>query len=281
MNDATSANEYSPATKVLANHPEYWDFWNSIPLNSRARRLLRLAILRDLRHSLHAERSVLLAEGRPERCRMIDGYEALLEILRSSPLLAGFEGELSALLNANRHFIESQGPSRSEPGLPEAIFNFIDRKKIERGDRHWEYTMTNEALRQGWHLWQMSAWVDIQKAEEWNRQLSKKLWPEGIVLYVESGEITSTEIKTGWKGSWLILLSPSYTPNFSAVGSSSMTPAGTSGGPIGVDRDRERKGKLELHPEKWPGYLGKAPQWKLLFPASGQTGGKTTGRHHS
>jgi hypothetical protein len=171
------------------------------------RDLLRLVVLRELLHGLHAEKSRLLSQGMHDDATSIRAIEARIEELRNCKPL---EGDLHELLSKE---IKLRKRTRL---LPDAIFGSLEREKLERYDRIWEAALASEAVAQGWRVWALEAWVEISKVDEWNRRLIEQLWPHGIVLYVESG---GSQNQNAWLGRWVCILHPKFrTPSEISLG---------------------------------------------------------------
>ncbi len=180
--------------------------------------LLRLVVLRELLHGLHAEKSKLLSHGMRQDAASIRGIESRIEELRNCKPL---DGDLRDLLSNE---VKLKKRTRL---LPDAIFSSLEREKLERYDRTWEAALTSEAVSQGWRIWALEAWVEISKVDEWNRRLVEQLWPHGVVLFVESAGSQNT---SAWLGRWICVLHPKFrTPSEISLGFSNW--AGTQSSP--------------------------------------------------
>jgi hypothetical protein len=191
--------------------------------------LLRLAILRDLARHLHTERSRSLAHGKKDQVANLKNWEAKAEELRKcSPL----DGDLQNLLEGK---VALQKRTRL---LPDQFFTHMDRAKIERYDRQWEYALAAEACFIRWKFWALETWVHIPEIQNWNQKLEDILWPNGVVLFSEN---VSKEMRDDmWNGRWILILHSKYR-----------TPEELS---LGLDR--------------WVGSPEKPPtptKWKMLF----------------
>lgn len=174
--------------------------WKQIEGSSEAN-LLKIAILRDLYRALHARKSQCLAKGAKEDARALNAWEARLTELKSAAQLSG---ELIDL-------IQSAEPVKKRTRLlPESLFSIVPREKLERYDRAWELSLAAEGFALGWKLWSLKAWVEIPSIERWNSMLSEQLWPNALVLFVESaGFIESGDPDRAlWQGDWLLLANP-------------------------------------------------------------------------
>jgi hypothetical protein len=184
---------------LLAKSAKKWDAYEK----SEACDLLRLAVLRELVHSLHAEKSRFLSSGKSKDAASLTTIEARVEELR---LCKPLTGNLIQLLNANITL------KRATTHLPESLFKVLDRQKLERYDRMWELSLTSEALAQGWGIWALEALVDMTQVDEWHQVFNRELEPSGIILYVESAENaeTSSRNRHSWPGRWICVLNPRY-----------------------------------------------------------------------
>jgi hypothetical protein len=200
--------------------------------------LLRLALLRELIHNLHSEKSRCLASGKREEVKSIKEWETRLEDLRESSVLSG---SLMDLLEDPSHI------QKRKRILPEALFQNLDREKLVRYDRKWESTIAAEAATLGWNFWFLDSWVNIALLEEWNANLNEKLWPHGLVLFVESADVKTNEVSSEggeielWRGCWLTVIHPEFNdPN-----------------------------DLSLNLNRWPAAPQEPPtpvQWKMIHP---------------
>ncbi|MGK5081733.1 hypothetical protein WDW37_00385 [Bdellovibrionota bacterium FG-1] len=214
---------------VIERYNERWRHAEGLPEGT----LLRLAILREICRLLHAEKSRYLAVGRKDATQSLRKWENRLYDLRCA-----FKLE-DTLLN----LIFSTEPVRKRTRLlPEALFSFIERAKLERFDRHWENAIAAEAVAQGWSFWALETWVEITLAEEWDKKLGEQLWPSGLVLFAESSPLSPSGGATDslWKGRWITVIHPHFK-----------TPT-----------------EIALNLEQWPGTPSEPPSppiWKFLF----------------
>lgn len=226
-----------PALKA-GSHTEalverYTERWEHCSAAEDGRTLLRLSLLRELMRELHAERSRALATGNRGAIPDLRAWE---ERVRSLRQLYPLEGSLVQLLG------QSVKPAKRTRLLPEALFSFIEREKLERYDRQWEGTLAAEACALGWRFWSLEATVEIAQIEAWDSALQSHLWPHGIVLYTEScgdnGGFTANTVS--WRGRWITVLHPNFR-----------TPS-----------------DLNVDVTRWPGSVNSgapAHVWKLLF----------------
>ncbi len=110
--------------------------------------LLRLSILRDVTRRMHAEKSRCMAYGRKALIEDFREWEEKIEKLRGAAKL-----DMSL-----EEAIETSGKIRHRTRLiPESLFNFIDREKLERYDRAWEAVLAAEAATLSWCFWNLTA----------------------------------------------------------------------------------------------------------------------------
>lgn len=163
--------------------------------------VLRLALLRELVRTAHAERSRQMALGNSKLSTALGKMETALDQSLKAGLdpaaLLGFLGDV-ALPPARR----STPPSWLEP-------------KLERFDRHWERAIYNQSQEAKWTLWSLSAVIAIKGAEKFHESLGRYLWPDGVVLYVESDPEVNHPKLDHWSGQWICVMSPAVqTPTF-------------------------------------------------------------------
>ena len=203
--------------------------------------LIRLGLLRETLQNLHSEKSRCLAEGRKQAAQAIRSWEQKIEELKDLPLL----GNLMELVQSSP--LPSTTQLKRKRLLPEALYNRMDREKLERYDRKWESAIAAEAISLNWHFWVLDSWVHIPFLEEWNKTLTEKLWPHGLILFTETSVADHAEIvqededSAFWRGSWMTVLAPNF---------------------------RDPK-ELSLNSNYWPGAVLKAPtppQWKPIYP---------------
>jgi hypothetical protein len=186
--------------------------------------LIRISILRDLLTDLHTEKSSLLSRGKRDEANAFREWEQKIEILRTaSPLPLG----LNDLLKD-----PTQARKRTRL-IPDALYSFVPREKLERYDRTWEATLSAEGAALGWCFWAVDFWVKIDKIDQIHLALSYQLTPHGVILFSEtaSGALENvsqsavfdsskseadTRMNEGlWKSRWFVLLKPRYrTPDF-------------------------------------------------------------------
>jgi hypothetical protein len=181
--------------RLLGQSAEKWKAVEAVP----ERDLLRLSILRGLVNELHAQKSRYLSQGKRNEAGSIRGVESKIDELRGAKSLSG---ELGELMSSENKIVKRTRV------LPDSLFSALEREKLERYDRQWEAALASEALSLGWKVWSLEASVEIPKVEEWNRLLVEQLWPDGVVLFVESaGQPGTTPV---WHGRWITVLHPKF-----------------------------------------------------------------------
>lgn len=180
-----------------------WRQLNETP--GPATNLLKLGILREIHRTVHAQKSGSLAKGRRDEARRLGEIETRVEALRQQ---AKLDGELAELIGR-----PPAGKKRTRV-LPDSLFNFIEKEKLERYDRHWEAALAAEACAAGWRFWILDAWVQIPLIEHWSATLSEQLWPHGVLLFVESAGFLESRTDNPddalWHGQWLAIVDPRY-----------------------------------------------------------------------
>lgn len=182
------------------------------------RGILRLALLRSIHHTLHAQASHFLAIGQQDVARSLQLWDSRIEelgkhSLRENPF------ESSQLVDFLTYTHQLPTVDRT---IPETILTHLDPTKLNRSDRTWEKLLAGEASALGWHYWRMSTQMNLHDVQKWNELFSETLWPNGTVLWTEVGPDAGPDVgahaaKTPepgeekekiWRGEWLIVLSP-------------------------------------------------------------------------
>jgi predicted transcriptional regulator len=221
----TTTQNCMSAEEIITGYRERWDSYST----HRFRNLLRIALLRELARGLHSEKSACLAKGLRNDARTLGTWEKQIEELRDrADLNQGLPETIADTTAKKRSRI-----------LPEAIFSIIEREKLERFDRLWEAALISEGLQQGWSLWSLDLRVQISFAEQSNKELNQKLFPNGLVLFAESMQLgpnvsSSPEF---WNGRWYVMLDSALGKPDSRLNIA------------GIDKSSE------------------PPRWKLLFSA--------------
>lgn len=172
--------------------------------------LLRLGVLRDLLDSLHAKKSEALARGKRDEATEIAKLEARIDLFRNA---SKFGMSLKELLDS------PETPKKRTRLIPEGLYHFIPREKLERFDRSWETTLAAEAAQLGWNFWSLDIAVDVTLLADFQSGLGSALKPNGLILFSEGREDGIEPEQTGetaiWRGRWYILLKPKFkTPDF-------------------------------------------------------------------
>ncbi|MCC7440408.1 MAG: hypothetical protein IT285_02175 [Bdellovibrionales bacterium] len=195
------------ATELLAEAEPLW----SEAGRSQHPRLLRLVLLRDLVRTLHAERSRLMSVHQPGRAEALSELEPLLESLRPDALV---EVTLTALVTLK---LGLKRQKARPPEIPDSLAARLGAGKLNRYDRLWEGEIAVEGQLQGWNFWNLDAWVEITRAEQFHQALGQRLWPVAVVLFVEAAPVE--EANPGvesdpprWRGRWYLVARPDWTP---------------------------------------------------------------------
>lgn len=182
-------------------------------------RLLRIALIRRFALEIHARRSGFIASGDATHTDLLVRLELHLERL----LEEGFSGlplETVTFEELIRKGSDPPAPRRETlqrkpdrpPSLPEEFTKWLDPIRLDRRDRRWEKALAIEAHHQGWSYWQWVVDVEIHQVESWANALSARLWPRGILLYVESDGFIEVDDANAslayWRGRWLMILEP-------------------------------------------------------------------------
>jgi hypothetical protein len=201
--------------------------------------VLRLDILRALLRAVHSERSRSAAAGKKEPLGDLRACEDRLELLRARGQLGG-ELDFDTLFRSS---LDAPATEQRDAGM-DRLFAAIERQKLERYDRKWEWAIAREAFALGWEFWLILAWVKTSLAEDWNSRLASAFWPRGVLLLVESGEAPRPAPQEPglWKGRWIATMEPGFN---------------------GWEKLRDTAAG-------WPGTPGSAPEsfsWSRLFPS--------------
>lgn len=173
--------------------------------------MIRLAILRDIFHALHAEKSQYLSKKLKDDAQQFKPWELRLEELRTA---AELKGELMDVFQIDYPI------KKKSRFLPEALFSVIAKEKFDRYDRTWEASLAGEAASLGWCFWNLLAWVGVEQASEAHKTLCERLMPHGVVLWAETIEPHKDEPAPSpdsplWHARWIVTLKPQYrTPDF-------------------------------------------------------------------
>jgi hypothetical protein len=183
-------------------------------------RLLRLEVLRELASRNHAALSRELALGTADASPELSQLDAYLEVVadqKATPeQLSLLESDLSRWIERGlRPGTHASVKTPVEPSkLPKELLQEIPQDRFERRDRRFERAIALEACRQNWHFWALEITLPIRKVETWNRDLIQKLWPLGVILFVEATLPSTPETPQGelsWRGRWHLVLCPSVS----------------------------------------------------------------------
>lgn len=144
----------------------------------------------------------MLALGDQKNAFQLQSLEEKVERLAYAPLI---EDSLLKILATADAYEENKRP------VPEQLYLFFDREKMNRFDRKWEREIAAQACLFGWEFWSLTATIDISQAEAFHFSLVDKLWPNGVVLFVEGTGEKSVVREDGvrlWKGHWHISVRP-------------------------------------------------------------------------
>lgn len=161
--------------------------------------VLKLGLLRDLKRSIHAEQSKYLSLGKRQEAVSLKNLENHLDELR----------EAENLNSPLAYLLSGQATITTHPrSIPASFSKVIPPEKLNRYDRVWEKALVSWGLELGWSFWTLKAFVQVALAENWERSLAQKLWPNGISLYVEALHHPKTKNKGIWYGAWKIMAHP-------------------------------------------------------------------------
>ncbi|MDR3608257.1 MAG: hypothetical protein P4M08_12880 [Oligoflexia bacterium] len=170
-----------------------------------AKKLLRLALTRDLARSLHTLHSQFLATGDELAARDAIEREKFLSE-RFNEL--GLDANDTAIAQIYAQAVA--GPKGQKKDLiavspiDPKLSSKIDATKLTRADRRWEAAIAHEALQLDWNFWTLESWVNVDEVESWGEKLPECLWPQGIILFVESSAFEESR----WRGKWYLVLNP-------------------------------------------------------------------------
>lgn len=172
------------------------------------REILRLAILRELHHWLHAQVSQALATGQRDYAKSLQKHQEQILALSHCSLAdsSSTYSDLFELLKTT-----SSLPKKERP-LPPSLLEIFEQKDFSRQDRYWENALAYEAASHHWQFWKTTTTLPLKDVETWNNDFSKKLWPNGVILWIESEKPWKKMENSTWTGHWIIILSPSIQP---------------------------------------------------------------------
>jgi hypothetical protein len=182
--------------------------------------LLKLAILREQLHQIHAQKSQKMAVGAPADAHALHQLETKIEALKTCNLRGVTWEQIVDPKPIPAPLLHRE--------IPAETLQTLGKDKLDRFDRKWEYQLTAEAISQNWSIWTLDAWVFIATAEESHKELNDIFWPNGLVLFVEGAPRDShAPLRPRWKGRWFFALSPDVDPqslDFTKIAGSSLDP---------------------------------------------------------
>jgi hypothetical protein len=183
---------------------------------SKACRLLRLSILRELTRAVHTLRSEFMATERAEKADDLAHRENYLNTY--FPVLDLTNLGLAQTYSQSARVAKPVGRAPDAVTLPSPVLEAVGAAKFTRQDRRWENEIAQEAVRQNWEFWQFEASTEIHEVESFARAFAESIWPHGVVLFVESdGFLKPSEENSHlayWRGRWLVVLEPrAHRPN--------------------------------------------------------------------
>jgi hypothetical protein len=213
------------------------------------RKLLRIALMREMSRTLHTLRSECLATGQDGQARDLLLREEFLSHrfmelqTQDLPLRQVYARSASGRL-------ESRGPD-AMPALPPELTAVIDGSKFTRPDRHWEAFLAIEAFARGWSFWTFECWVEIENVESWAKEFSDSLWPRGVVLFIESSGFHRGP-QSLWRGKWFLVITSDIARDIAPeIGNADLSAL------LGIDTDQ-----LPRVPQESPERIG--PHWNRL-----------------
>ena len=189
------------AAELIGKTAVGWDSCAACSDNS----VLRLSLLRDLIGRLHALRSEGLATQNQNLISSIEEVETRIvkmEAARSFPATGKeLENWLTCGLPAEVTPVAPVPNRELPPTLVEMLGGI---KKLNRPDRLWERKLVEEAFRLSWVFWSVVAELPLEIVETWHEDLKKRLWPEGLVLFVEADSNPASD-RRNWRGRWIVI----------------------------------------------------------------------------
>jgi hypothetical protein len=173
-------------------------------------RLLRLSLLRELVRAIHTLRSEVMATQQGESADDLAHRENYLN--SNFRLLELSNLALSQAYSQTSRAAKPVARPLETVSLPKAVTDAVGNNKFTRQDRKWELELAQEAVRLQWEFWQFEASTEIHEVESFARSFSEKLWPHGVVLFVESdGFLKMSDENSNlafWRGRWLVVMEP-------------------------------------------------------------------------
>ena len=209
---------------VIDLEPDFINLWEKMPENQIGE-VLRFALLRNLSVKAHTEISRRMSI---QETNQISGMNSATKTLEAVSRLRNLETALDAFCSQKERWslLQNNSVSRafddlfaysnpprhlsSQFKISELIPNEI-KIKLEREDRIWERAIATFGIEKGFEFWSLSRTISASKAIAEQTQLTELLWPEGIVLFTETGSVLSANIDL-WTGHWTCLTRPKFDP---------------------------------------------------------------------
>lgn len=220
--------------QAVERNSSLWNCLAAPEYSSDRLRLLRLCLLRQFVHQIHTKRSEMMAgEENPDlteftRCEeyLNQSFSRLeLEELSLENVI-----ELALKGKVDPHF------RRPKPVIKKSVLesenygqlkNILNSDRLTRPDRYWELEIALEAVKARWNFEILSATCEVHEVESFSRALAEKLWPNAVVLFIESGGLTSVgpssdsisggSEKVYWRGHWFLALDPSWSKSLTEI----------------------------------------------------------------
>jgi hypothetical protein len=164
--------------------------------------VLKLAVLRSMTRSIHSLKSELDPTKKTAEA---------LALLEAEPFIEKARNKDLSLVDLQQ-VLQDQVPDEPQHRkLPFDLIQKFPKTDFDRFDRTWEFAVLAEALESGWKLYTLDATVSLKDAESVHLKLEKDLWPNGVVLFVESSYL---DVPDGmWRGRWFLVGAPGFEPN--------------------------------------------------------------------
>jgi len=148
--------------------------------------VFEIAKSREIARTVHANKSNALVRGQQKRFKKLSSEEEKIERQREA------------------------GVALSRVKIPKSFYKYIEREKIERFDRPWEFALILEAIKAGWSFWSFEADVKLTEVEKLDHQLHVKLTKIGVILFVESRSKKASS--SFWPGRWVLAVKSGFDP---------------------------------------------------------------------
>lgn len=212
---------------AIERNSSLWEQANS-PGVAGLTRLLRLSLLRNFVHQIHTKRSEMMAAAENPDLTELTRCEEYLnqafarleldELSLENVIDLSLKGKVDPNFRLPKPVIKKSA-LESKPYL-NLIFN---PERLSRPDRYWELEIALEANQVRWNFEVLGATCEVHEVERFSRLLSERLWPDAVVLFVESGGLTAANTNKSdliyWRGKWFLALNPAwnkslYAPEF-------------------------------------------------------------------